>query len=643
MSGAKFPVRMFDFSRGIVAGVSDYMRNPRHLRIAENIEVRPYGAIQARKGTKRMTSGTLTTEPHSLLEWVAELGTALKYCCSIGAGGGAGVLNRIVSGGAYVAQTTPYALQNAAKLSWDQLDGALVATEYGAGTGGPFFYRGDTPANPANTWHLLGLTAPAAAPTLAAAAAGGSLTVGGVYYWRVRDRYKHGSSGSSAVSAASGVIAAPNQQITVTIPIPGTPRSDYLGWTLERTKAGGSALGPFYFVADGTAGTYADGNADADLSYRTDETLHATPPKLNGIIAHKDRLFGWVGALLYASQTIADSEATGLANWPALQAYPFGKDDGEAITSVVRQGERLIILKPSSWWALEGDDPDSFRVVPLATGSGSAGLRSATSVGSTVYAFGSSGLHRMTSNTPEPFGWTEVGNFVDQFSKDHHANVVVKNHLGQRLLVAYGTGAVQDSMLVYDQRFQAWTTWTGVYCNDILVPKNKDFGDTSSFLYADPTDRDAGAGTDFRPMVGYFGTKDGCAADGSGGSDITLVWETPFADEGAPDVIKDYERLEVYASADNATTMSCTILTDLGFSDSLSLAVAQFGSGTIWGAFLWGAAIWAPLSDSSGFSGIKSGTIGKAARFRFQASSSGRFQFKGFVYDGIFKKERRLS
>jgi len=691
--------RMNDFSGGAIGGVSDFGSRPKHLRVAENVDLRPYRAVQVRLGTQRMTTATLTTVPHSLLEWVSDSGTSIKY---VGSAATPGALNAI-GGGALTAQTCAYPLQANSRMSSDQLDGALWLTEQ-SGSEGPLFYRS---SNPANTFHRMLLPRPAfpalaagvpvagtgipAATTLLAsvvagavsltlsanatatgtvtltigsftipncqttlgsatvtyqsptltAGAGGALTVSTTYYYRLRFRYRHGSS-MAFTTPLSVVLGGAQNRVTVTT-IPLEIRSDYLGWTLERTKAGGSSIGPFYLVADGTANNYTDDIADADLGARTDELLHGEPPHMDGIIGFKNRLFGWDGSTLYCSQAIADSEATGIANWPALQAYDFGKADGDDIATVVLQNERLVILKGASVWVLEGDDPDSFRVVPIYNGAGASGLRAATSMGSTVWFFGKAGLHRMQGDTIKPFGWVEVGDIVDGMSKSRYADVVLKNHLGQRFLFAFSSGGARnDDMLVYDQRFGGWTRWTGIYAQDILVPKVADFGDAAAFLYIDTRDRDSGAGTSYWPMIGNYGRKDDKVAAGTGGIAIPVAFETPIIDDGSPDVFKDYERLEVYAQG-SSLTLNATLRVDpAGPGASLALSLPTIG--TLWGAALWGSFKWGAASQElSAASGLPEGTYGRRYSIRFTASVEADFKFKGYALDAILQPERRYT
>jgi hypothetical protein len=455
--------RILDWSGGVVGGVSEMARRPNYARTVDNLIPRPKGAWTARPGSRRRNPAALAKPPHTLMEWVAAGGSNKVF---VATGGGSPVVYED-TGTAYTAQTWPYT-PSAEWMIADQLNAALFAVQQ-SGTEKPAFYRS---TNPANTWLTSVLPKPAAAPTFAADTALTGGVTPGAHYYRVRWQYRDGSSLSGPVSAVHTVVATVERVNLNANLQPGSPRSDFLGWRLERTKVGGSAAGPFYVVADDltSATTYADSTPDENLYYEAQETIHAEPPHMDGIIAHKDRLFGRAGSTLYASQLFDDLEGTGLNNWYGLNAYNFGKDDGDAIQTVERQADRLIVIKQRSVWALEGNSVDSFSVVPLYKGMGGSGARCAASAGLTLWFFGDTGLYRLSGNSLTPFGWPEVGHYVDTISPASVGDVKMLNYKGQYLLIAYSTdGVANNETLVFDLRFGVWTHWTEWKIADMLM------------------------------------------------------------------------------------------------------------------------------------------------------------------------------
>jgi hypothetical protein len=461
-------------------------------------------------------------------------------------------------------------------------------------------------------------------------AAGGGLTTGQTYYYRLRYRFTHGSG--RATTNTHSIALGANTQVQITT-IPDEIRSDYLGWTLERTKAGGTAAGPFYFVADGTGPTYNDVIADADLGNVSDENIHGEPPHLDGVIAYKDRLVGWAGSTIYFSQAVGDIEATGICNWNALNASDIGPDDGDTIRAVVVQVDRLAVLKRWSTWAVEGDDIVSFRAFPIYKGAGCAGPRAAAAVGSAVYFFGDAGFHRLVGNRVEPFGWVEVGHIFDTFRPGQFADVVVRNYLGQLVLVSFASATGDnDDMLVYDMRFGAWTRITGWFFSDLLVQKGGSFGDAQAIVAIDRRDLDTGGGFDYPVWLGFYGFKDQKASNGSGGTPPNVVVETPMIDDGSPVVEKDWERIQHFISG---TNVSATVTIRMDPYRTSSIAIQANQSGAVWGVPLWGAFTWAQASDSGPQLGLPSGTFGRRYAHRLVCQPESDLTYKGFEMHGI--------
>lgn len=637
---------MLDVSGGLQSGVSDYGIKTRHVTRAENVEFRPYRACSVRKGSQRMTSAIMTSEAHTLMEWVADAGTSNKYAVRKGAV--SGTMVRITPTLAQ-PQTIPITLAPATWLSWDQLNGAVFATE-NSGTNHPMFYR-DT--NPADTWLDCVYPTPGATMTLTPAnTATGAMTSAIRYAYRLRWLYADGSSPASAPQEV--LMGAADDTVAVTtIPL-GSARSDWLGWILERTQAGtatvGSTVGlPFYYVASGTGANFntpGDILADADLGYFSNDNWYRGIPNghVDGVIAMADRLAAWAGSTLYVSQPIADRSGAGILNFNGENAYDFSAGDGDTITAVVKQNDRLIVFKQNSVWAFEGNDPSNFSVTPLYHGAGAAGLRSAASAGALVWFYGSAGLHQMAGNEIRPWGYTEIGDVVDSFSLPRSTEVVIRNHVGQRVLIAFSQrGISNDTVLVNDLRYRQWALWTGIRATDILVPKVADFGDRAAFLVADPKDFDPTAGSDYRVWIANWGAKDERETDGTGGIDRRVALRTPWIDDGAPDVEKMFEWLQVYAGGMNVT-LTAQIETDPP-TRVVNLTLPLPATGELWGSFTWGdGTIWgSPPAEASAERGIEAECKGRRYRITYVANVPNDFSFRGHVVNAVRQPRRPYS
>lgn len=524
---------MFDFSRGMVASLATFKSRPRHARRVNNVLFRPARAFTVRGGSRNITSASFATGPnevpHSLGRFYHASGPRLF------AGTDDGTTRRIreVTASAITTQTLPFT-PSAEIWTFDMVGAALVGAQSG-GTEKPIFFDN---SNPANTWHSIVLPKPGNTLTLTGAI-GGNLTLDAVYGYRLRWRFKNGESEYSTPQSID-LSAVQNQVNLTTIPTSG--RSDYLGWTLERTLAlaSGATLSgrEEYFVikSDGTATTYNDTTADADLFEKSDNGIHGEPQHMNGVIHHLGRLMGWAESTLYVSQQVADEQRTGPFNFHPLAAYVFATDDGDYVRTVIHQGDRLLVCKFGSLHGFEGESPLSFRVVPVYDGVGAVGPRAAASFGRVAFVFSDRGLHRVNGNEVKPFGWDEAGQYFDGLALSTISEVVLQNYKDQLLLIWFKNNSGTYEMVIYDLRTDTWSHHTGWRARAALVLRDGGFSN-ASLLFADPVDR--------KIWAGFEGNTDSRGSDGSGGVAIPWMAELPTIDDGRPNDWKDFEDLMV--------------------------------------------------------------------------------------------------
>lgn len=288
-----------DFSGGIRGGISERgLSRINWLAAADNYYGRPYRALRVRPGSRDLSTAILSDEPHSLMGFYSSGGNKLFV--------GAAAKIFEVTSSAYTLQTLPASHPALSDIfTHTNLDGMLVATQRG-GSLTPLMYDG--------AWKELKLPKPTDAIGFAADSGVTPPVVGvdvGDHYYRIRWRFAKGSSLVGPVSAKR-TIAAPNRTVNINAGLTASARSDYVGWTLERTKVNGTINGPFWFVKDGTGTTAIDDTPDASLGYMADEGLHGEPLHFDGITSFAGRLWGWAGSILYASQAaFGDLEATG--------------------------------------------------------------------------------------------------------------------------------------------------------------------------------------------------------------------------------------------------------------------------------------------------------------------------------------------
>ena len=477
-----------DFHKGIVGRISPLGLKkgsppPPYVKSASNLIFRPARAFSVRPGYRDVSQVVLSEPPVAMGKHYHASGN--KMFVATNSGGGAGALWRY-STSSRTAQTLPWTPTDK-RWQFEMANGLLVGCQSGLAQK-PIFY---TNTNAANTWLPMTLPAPASAPTFGTNAAGGALAVTKDYFVRVRWNYTNGSSKASPASAARQLVAASgNYTLLVNIPRPASPRSDYLGWTLERTKQNGSVNGPWFRVFEnGTADTYSDGASDASLFHECDELLHGEPVAMEGVISHRGRLFGWAGSSLYVSQPIVGDEGTGICNWIGDAVFPVGEDDGDTIQQVVIQGDRLLIGKRHSLWTLDGDDENSFRLVIRFEGAGFCGSRAAAPLGGTVFFAATDGrFFVMRGNSVEPLAAEEVGDYLNDMDTGRDAEIIALNYLGDFILFWYVPNghAYADEVLAYDLKFGNWSHHDNMPAVDAIVQKDTaDFGG-ATLLFADP-------------------------------------------------------------------------------------------------------------------------------------------------------------
>jgi len=471
---------MHDFSRGLLSGISERgVARPNWLAGADNLYGRPYRALRVRPGSRDISTATLLNPPHSLMGFYSGGGNKLFVAAA----------NEIreATAAAYTLQTLPASHPASSDIfTHTNLDGVLIATQRG-GALTPLMYDGG--------WKELKLPKPASAPTVAVA--GGGFVDTGNHYYRIRWRFAKGSSLAGPVSTVAATTAG-NNTVNLTA-IPTSARSDYIGFTVERTKVNGTNAGPWWFVADvdGAGTTYSDTKSDAQLGYMADEGLHGEPQHFDGLAGFAGLLWGWVGSKLYASRDIGDLEATGIANFDADDLFQISKDDGDTIQVCVVVLDELLILKKRSVHVITGVDRESFVLTSVvyadpARGSeaGCAGPRAACVIGGRAYFWGESGgLFTYSRGSVSPVAWSEVGRYLDELNSAALDKLLLINHQGNYLLAWYSraSSAYASDQVVYDARFKQWWHWKGWVARDAIELKGGLFGNASLVIADDQT------------------------------------------------------------------------------------------------------------------------------------------------------------
>ena len=135
-----------------------------------------------------------------------------------------------------------------------------------------------------------------------------------------------------------------------------------------------------------------DGSTDADLGTTIDGSA-GNMPKAQHIEAWNN--FVWVGNIEGEKFRLRWSNLNDAEKWSASDYVDINKGEhGDYITGLVAHGDRLIVCKNDSTYAVFGFDSDSFQVVTLSNTVGSIALSSPVSTPYGVFMWhGHSGVY----------------------------------------------------------------------------------------------------------------------------------------------------------------------------------------------------------------------------------------------------------
>jgi hypothetical protein len=355
----------------------------------------------------------------------------------------------------------------------------LFCTQEG-GSNTPIFYNG-------TDWLSCVFPTPAGTPIFALADGGTGVVDAGEHYWRIRFRYSNGAS-----LACAGIAHTADGSKTMLLSgITPSTRSDYLGFSVERTIVGEPGL--WYVVGDSAAKTdtgYTDNTADADLGdlVPAEPGVFGSAPHFDGVIAHADLLFGWTESNLYVSDAIGADYGCGCLNFHPYY-YQVKADDGDPIKLAVQQLDRLVVVKGASMHAFTGFDRDSFACTQIHGSIGTPSTRGAAADGSRVFIYGGrSRIFVLDGQTVRGLGNPQITHYLDKIALTGENMVEVVNYRGDYILFAYpsASSSTNDEVLAFSMLGRNWEHYTGIRICGSLCPKNDTEFGGATMVYGDP-------------------------------------------------------------------------------------------------------------------------------------------------------------
>lgn len=417
------------------------------------------------------------------------------------------------------------------------------------------------------TLHVLGLTAPASAPT-AAAGAGTGLT--GNYSAIVTFVHKSGGElvNESPASDVSNTIALANQSFALSgIPVSTDP--DVNCRRLYRNTAGDEGTWLFLADIDDNSTTTYDGSVpDADLGDELPDLGNAPAGTVDGtyltlITEWKSRLWaraegvGLVDRLFYTEVGLPWA-------WFAANDLPIPSlgEDATGITALMRRRDELGVGRRQRVVRVVGNTRDDFQVVIVSEETGVLAPRSVVIIRDEahflgvdgVYKFGPEGVVPLSRDQVEPYFLTDTyfnrGAFADAIGGYNALNDTYDLHLAP-------VGSSELTRWVSYHARNNW--WSGPHLTAAFTP-------SARVMFRDANDAflPIMGGTDgFLYLMNRTLPSDYAGAAPSTPIAISIDWLTNYMHEGAPDLTKVWRRPTIHlkkqgASAGDVTVTSIT-------------------------------------------------------------------------------------
>lgn len=248
-----------------------------------------------------------------------------------------------------------------------------------------------------DTWYDVGITAPAAAPTVVDVA-GGSLIDTNVYEFA----YTYGTSSSfdselihesNGSDELSDTINTPNLTARLTVTYSTDPKVDTIYIYMRNTTTGQTVLRRITSIANNTGGgtTTVDITDDVEEKAAEIPTNHDLPGVFSFGVSWKNRLWArdaTVKNRVYFTQVFENQ------TWPSNFFIDLPMDKGDDIESMVPLGDLLVCLGQSGIFLIVGQTSLDFEVRPaLHSETGAFGFSSAQKIEAGVIHAGPPGVY----------------------------------------------------------------------------------------------------------------------------------------------------------------------------------------------------------------------------------------------------------
>lgn len=438
-------------------------------------------------------------------------------------------------------------------------------------------------------WFELGITAPAAAPTVADGAAG---VLNGSFYYKI---VYEGSTGARSNAGPASAQATPtNQQVDLTnIPVYGGSAENVTKRLIYRTLTNGAIDSVYYYVTtinDNTTTTYSDNIADSALGERLFEEKEKPPAGTWGFTEYNGSVYGFVPGthnLIYSN--INEPEA-----WGAFNIEPILPGDGYPIMGLGKLNNLVIFKRKSihNWIGV----PGLFRRDQKTNGVGCIAPRSIKNVdlpaGGEVLFFLSKHGPRyydeqdafLLARELEPiFNGSDPTYKFNQAKAEQSSAEYDEATRRYLLSIPVNSSSENNLLLIYDIYANSWSVRAPLYAGSIVY-------------------REKGSDKQDQIMIGESRsdvTNGGWVAilendDSYYTANFKGEYVTAWNHFNYPNHIKLLRFFEVDAEAEGDFNLMIDIYTDGGLTPVLTFPVSLSETGYLWDAAnsLWDIATW---------------------------------------------------
>jgi len=338
-----------------------------------------------------------------------------------------------------------------------------------------------------------------------------------------------------------------------------------------------------------------DGSTDADLGTTIDGSA-GNMPKAQYIAAWNN--FVWVGNIEGEKFRLRWSNLNDAEKWSAADYVDIDKGEhGDYITGLVPHGDRLIVCKNDSTYAVFGFDSDSFQVVTLSNRVGSIALSSPVSTPYGVFMWhGHSGVYLYDG---ERFHWvfSKLQPAIDD-GRISFTNPPQLAWANNRLYVSVdwtASGATVRRTLVYDPSLGEAGAWTMT---------NIDAAPLYAYRPPNSTPIAVGGCVTNTGSVIHIDAEDTRVTDrylGSTEVHIDSHFTTPWITTKNPIVKKRWGKARMVTLAKSSIQLDVSIYRDFDKAQpykTFEVAVAGRDSSSVWNTAEWDNADWGTAAEA---------------------------------------------